>query len=655
MKHFLHLALVAAALLTAANATGAEGHMRILGDNLSARVSVPKQAKGIKAAVLFDEDFSHFPSGTLTEPAEVIPLTEEMEMEELDPSLTNQPGWKGYGLYGVDGCALVRCENMLHPTTFTSPIADYSGAVTLTCRVRSAGEHFTGLTIAPMAHDLTYADTDINERGGMSFFSFNIYPKDGWVELTMTFDNYSSNNNGYIYFSVDEDLLISDIKLTAAPEFMAVPTMLQPTEIKEDGFTINWMPVRSSSDYYIHLYTFGGYDDKGAPILKKVWPAEYSQDDIDYYEQLIAQGLIDPAYAAYESAWKKFSYTFTGLDPEQEYYYCVQSHNIMTFSDLGAVYHAMVIPAPELKPASDIDQADGSYTANWKPVTKGDSYTVTNYGVYTMPEDVIDFSLLDEDFSGITSSATSLGDYEEAPENEDNNAILNESTTLPGWDVTYLCFANGKAGSWDPYVGELRTPGLYVANNDKIKLTLGIETPGAGSVIAMKFAGVEYQLHARNSYETIDVELPTNGYVEAPITFFAKDGFSPFLLDYIVVSQDLKKGSQVYVYESQQELPSGTSSATFTGLNFSDYDDYGFQVMAHHTYDDPVSGTTENCTSYYNGRLNVLHETAGAEKILLPVSDTEAVYYDLMGRRVANPDKGIYIKVQNGKSIKVAL
>lgn len=33
----------------------------------------------------------------------------------------------------------------------------------------------------------------------------------------------------------------------------------------------------------------------------------------------------------------------------------------------------------------------------------------------------------------------------------------------------------------------------------------------------------------------------------------------------------------------------------------------------------------------------------------------DAVYYDLMGRRVVNPDKGIYVRVSNGKSNKVVL
>lgn len=32
-----------------------------------------------------------------------------------------------------------------------------------------------------------------------------------------------------------------------------------------------------------------------------------------------------------------------------------------------------------------------------------------------------------------------------------------------------------------------------------------------------------------------------------------------------------------------------------------------------------------------------------------------AQYYDLMGRRVMNPEHGIYVKVQNGKAAKIAL
>ena len=56
----------------------------------------------------------------------------------------------------------------------------------------------------------------------------------------------------------------------------------------------------------------------------------------------------------------------------------------------------------------------------------------------------------------------------------------------------------------------------------------------------------------------------------------------------------------------------------------------------------------------YNEEV-VLHYTvdyeAGVEGI--EVEAGEAVYYDLQGRKIANPDRGIYIKVVNGKATKI--
>lgn len=55
-----------------------------------------------------------------------------------------------------------------------------------------------------------------------------------------------------------------------------------------------------------------------------------------------------------------------------------------------------------------------------------------------------------------------------------------------------------------------------------------------------------------------------------------------------------------------------------------------------------------NATKFDVG--NVYNEVKGIEAA---EDDANAVYYDLQGRRVANPDRGIYVKVVNGRSQKV--
>lgn len=48
-------------------------------------------------------------------------------------------------------------------------------------------------------------------------------------------------------------------------------------------------------------------------------------------------------------------------------------------------------------------------------------------------------------------------------------------------------------------------------------------------------------------------------------------------------------------------------------------------------------------------------ESVGVDQVVIAPSHTPAGYYDLMGRRVQNPQHGIYIRVQDGKASKVAL
>ena len=45
-------------------------------------------------------------------------------------------------------------------------------------------------------------------------------------------------------------------------------------------------------------------------------------------------------------------------------------------------------------------------------------------------------------------------------------------------------------------------------------------------------------------------------------------------------------------------------------------------------------------------------DAAGVEEILA-ADDSEAVYFNLQGQKVNNPERGIFIKVVNGKAAKV--
>lgn len=57
----------------------------------------------------------------------------------------------------------------------------------------------------------------------------------------------------------------------------------------------------------------------------------------------------------------------------------------------------------------------------------------------------------------------------------------------------------------------------------------------------------------------------------------------------------------------------------------------------------------------YDGYTPTLTDPAGVNDILFDNTDAPEVYYNLQGVKVANPEKGMYIKVQGNKSTKVVL
>lgn len=130
------------------------------------------------------------------------------------------------------------------------------------------------------------------------------------------------------------------------------------------------------------------------------------------------------------------------------------------------------------------------------------------------------------------------------------------------------------------------------------------------------------------------------------------------MIDYITVSQEVKAGNPVYVFQESAEFENTESSKVFDGLDFSNFDNYAYQIDAKHFYTDPTQGSkTSTVMSEYAGRQLVDPTKASVPAQTLTGLNTEdcapAVYYDLMGRRVAEPRNGVFVKVQNGKATKV--
>jgi len=103
--------------------------------------------------------------------------------------------------------------------------------------------------------------------------------------------------------------------------------------------------------------------------------------------------------------------------------------------------------------------------------------------------------------------------------------------------------------------------------------------------------------------------------------------------------------SNAYVYDSPMEI--GTEY-TLTGPA----DTMTNCTLADASVENPVFILTENDGVV---TLKVTVGESGVEAIEADAAKGEAVYFNLQGQRVANPENGLYIRLQDGKATKVAL
>lgn len=656
MQNYLRTALAAAAVaLGSTAASAAIQHVTVLGDSSD---NGPRRVSQLQQDFVVDEDFSSFTAGTLDAPVPILTYWQELTTP-VPADYTNQPGWTATNIYDAgNGHALVKCSSPFLVGGIQTPTGDYSGIVTVTIKMRALRTVYDEgmgvadggqLMVIPCFRNNPYSlpETDMT----IPMFQYNVWPSQGWVLLTMTFENYSADNDMNIQMQSNFDFLIDYVTVKCDDSFLAspAPTAKPVQSISDDSFSISWQPMRSAHDYYVHLFTVKGTDEEGNPVFV---PATYEGQWNDGYE---------PPYNFWwrSNDNKTTTCVVKGIDPEKEYWYCVQGHNVNMFSDYTKRYYAMHVPSPQLLDPTDIDETTRAYTANWKPISKGDNYIVSNYGVYTLPTAMTDYPLLEEDFSGLTSDFTEaegIGDAEIYYGND--QSFLDQFTQLPGWLSAYPLYAQGMVGAYPGGMGQINTPRLWVAGADKIKVAMDLIGSADQQTVNIGFGGEFYAVDIHAGFNSLEFTLPTNGVSESPLTLYSA-GQDMFMLDNISVSQDLEAGSTVYVFRDKTILGSDASSYRFETEDMGDYDNVAFRVIAEHNYANPVTHKTEQGYSPFGGFRTVLDvETAMSGTITSAADklrDQEApVFYDLMGRRVDHPTKGVFVKIEGGKATKVS-
>lgn len=769
----------------------------------------PDKEPGVtRAQEILVEDFSNVPDGE-TETIEGIGehYTDVLASHYFEPgrymdtAYTPESGtWEGDWVYaGKGGTVILQCYNPMQGASINTPLGDYSGDLTVTVRARYAktfwgADNETGY-VTTSGSDFSVRlgiggydsyDSPVTDAPYGQLSSGQIYENDGWIDFTFTLRNEGADKDGYLSIVTSSAIEIDYIRVTDAATFLACPVVREPSRFTDDGFTINWDPVRRSYNYYIDLWkvnytadkgidenydfesgslpegttadgpeiedgagvdgskglrldingvdaafvtpdfgstlglvTFTAYFDvpteptnddmdpewglgtllidgltddgwqpvssvmadgfwtpggyflnymldgtqfegryKGLRFYAEGFKAPYSVvlDNIDLWgarpfvlERAEGSKLYDPenddyAYNYYYHSEHNdpCSYTFTGLDPDTEYWYRVRSHNVSDFS-VGEKRHAFGVAAPRLQNASAI--GGGSYTANWTDAPKAQNYLLRNYDVTRIAADENDYSLFTETFSGCTGGAD-LFSMEPI-----NNAegYLEGYTDMPGWTGRNNSVGQNLIGCGDYSGGRLISPALPV-NPARGEYQIYIEAYGYGSdTFCINF--LESGLY---SYIPVPEDGYINGYLTIPaesvtegerLEFSSYNGLA-FAIGALDVTQNVEAGDLVRTFLSETAVPAGIGSYTFTGLEGQLY---AYQPVSEYMLEKEI-------THSVSGDYIVVDMANGSsfitDKAEIAADAVEISRFNTSGVRVDKDYKGLVIITMSDGSVR---
>lgn len=343
----------------------------------------------------------------------------------------------------------------------------------------------------------------------------------------------------------------------------------------------------------------------------------------------------------------ELSHTFTGLDMEQEYRLSLRPIDANGTFGQPVTANAYGVAAPHMLPATDV--TEGAYTANWSKAAHATSYDINTYDVVTVPEDNDQYIIMDENFSNSQAQSDGsilfMGNMETVSlDDYTDNSGWEGSGTLVG-DGCIGCYTDTQYGGMVTY--ELSSPMLDLSHNGGVyEITLEYSVQNADDYLIVQGGDVNYVSLKGNG--TSDFTTATcsmdQGYNGEYLLFYTYNN-SPFLLRKVTVTQALNQGEKVFSFRNAvQDLTdtwfrfeSVTPGVEHAYQAASIYNRYG--TVYHSDFSEP----------YLVGS-----ESVGIEESLAgTASQGKATYYDLTGRRIMQPQHGIYIRVVDGKAAKV--
>lgn len=653
-------------------AAGASGGVRVTAVPIGERPIHQPMKVLSTGEIIVRENFDKWTQGSIEEPNFDEELASVYHNDEIDPKLMqDNMQWRGNHVYSAGGACALMTTNPMDNATLETPYGDYSGSIKVQFLARYYGYEQedeegkytnSGSTISMGLYTDDYDEFQLGENDGNYYNlvnTYRLYREHGWYKFTVEFDNFTAYNDAYLSFFSTDVVLIDDIEVTTSTDkFIAAPIITGVTDVTETSFTVNFEPVYAAYNYYTYLYTLQGYDEEtGEPIYLPV-PNPETMATIEAMGWTVEQwwelsgfgGTPYENYGKVEKVTKEepTSFTFTNLDPATQYYYAVRSHFINTFSDFEILPMNQIAP-PAVTEATDIFA--NTFTANWEPVVKADSYVVSLFGVNKVMEDSDDFIIFEEDFENVSHYTDSDDIYNPDMVSSDSGLTIDDLTSSPGWQtrINHTVLVNGMLGL-DDYNYWLYTPDLYVGGDDKITLSLRAEFLSEDPTFYVKFAGVQYQVPVDGYVCDGTYEIPTHGldYSKLQITGPEEDFI---FIDYIIISQSLKAGDYTYTYMGSNDT--ADTAFSFTDLDADRFDLYGYSVQSVKG-EGKAAITSEPSTRIIVDLKNGSSFTGvtAIDSVNENLEVTEIERYTIDGRRIDAPMKGLNIVRMSDGSVR---
>lgn len=340
-----------------------------------------------------------------------------------------------------------------------------------------------------------------------------------------------------------------------------------------------------------------------------------------------------------------------GFDPDADYWYSVKAVGERYNSAVSEEQFVFTVSNPLTLNPTDVTSS--GFTAHWQCGRKAEGFRIDCINRYTAADDSPEYVVLEEDFSRVHSDGTV-----DAPELGTPTSVyesIDDYTTVGGWTAASLQMAEGMLGGMPQYegciAGAISTPVIDLSHNNGICRVsiVAYGVPGDGIAIqGSDFNAFNIVQFDETGYVEATVDLPLCTSSET-LTFYSYS-YSPFLIDYVCITQPLRAGDVVETTVHSQRVVDADAREARVDTSTSAGGELYYRVLAYRT--DPTDYSSIEYFSQFPNSVSV-GLIDGLTTLTAPVA-SQPVYYDLSGRRVEAASTGGVVVSRGRKLVSVS-